>query len=200
MPAGSDYFRYGRDYFDNPALAVGYGRYAYDGRYAPVAARMMAHYDLKPGMSVLEIGAAKGFMLVEFQKLGMKVAGIDASEYAVANAHPDLAGKVQLGDAASLAFGDRAFDFVYGKEVLPHIPERNIRKALTECIRVSQGKLFFEIQCGRSPGELAAMKKWDATHEIVQTPEWWNALLSEVRYPGDVHYKVLIPDHLSETA
>jgi SAM-dependent methyltransferase len=189
-----DYMHFGRDYFDNPDLGIGYGKYAYDGRYADVAKKMREYYGLKPGDSVLELGCAKGFLLVEFQKLGMKVAGIDASEYAVEHAHPDLKGLVQRGDAAALPFADKSFQLIVSKEMLPHIPEDQVAKVLQECMRVSTGPIFFEIQCGTTEKECAYMKQWDPTHLTIHPPAWWNALFATIGYTGDAHFKVLISE------
>ena len=189
-----DYSVFGRDYFDNPDLGVGYGNYAYDGRFADVAKTMIEHYGLQRGDRVLEVGCAKGFVLVEFQKLGMEVEGLDASAYAVEHAHPDLQGHVRVGDVCALPFPDDSFDLVLSKEMLPHVPEDQVRKAVQECMRVSKGPIFLEIQCGRTEKELEYMKRWDGTHKTMRTPEWWNALFAEIGYEGDVHYKVLIPE------
>ena len=52
--------KFGDMYFDGPR-AYGYGGYKYDGRWLPVAADIIAHYALKSGMRVLDIGCAKGF-------------------------------------------------------------------------------------------------------------------------------------------
>src|SRR3546814_11045254 len=51
---------YGETYFDGPR-EYGYGGYRYDGRWVPIAEDMIAHFGLKPGMRVLDVGAAKGF-------------------------------------------------------------------------------------------------------------------------------------------
>src|SRR3546814_9791901 len=40
----------------------GYGGYRYDGRWVPVAHRLIDHYGLRPGDRVLDIGCAKGFL------------------------------------------------------------------------------------------------------------------------------------------
>src|ERR1700722_1805932 len=53
---------YGEQYFDGPR-EYGYGGYRYDGRWVPVARDMIAHFDLKPGDRVLDVGCAKGFLV-----------------------------------------------------------------------------------------------------------------------------------------
>ncbi len=52
--------QYGELYFDGPR-EYGYGGYRYDGRWLPVAHDIVAHFGLKPGMRVLDVGCAKGF-------------------------------------------------------------------------------------------------------------------------------------------
>lgn len=188
------YLDFGYDYFDNPEHGVGYGGYRYDGRYAEVAKRMVDHYGLKPGDRVLEIGCAKGFLLVEFLKLGMEVAGIDASDYAVENAHPEVRPFIRNAPAVSTPYPDGHFQLVIGKEVLPHVPRAELEQTVQECMRVSNDSLFFEIQCGTSPRELQYMQAWDRTHQVCETPAWWNEMFARVNYPGDVHFKVLISE------
>src|SRR3546814_17604802 len=56
---------YGETYFDGPR-EYGYGGYRYDGRWVPIAEDMIAHFGLKPGMRVLDVGAAKGFLVKDF--------------------------------------------------------------------------------------------------------------------------------------
>lgn len=189
----ADYQQFGYDYFDNPDLKVGYSGYRYDGRYADAVRHMCSHYGLGPGSRVLEVGCAKGYVLVEFHKLGLEVAGIDLSDYAVDHSYPDIKEFISIGDASQIPFDDDSFDFVLGKEVLPHLPEDKLRSTIQECMRVSRGPVFFEIQCGTTPLELDYMLRWDCTHKTVRPPEWWNELFNELGFTGDVHYKVLVP-------
>ena len=189
-----DYLSYGYEYFDNDQLDVGYGGYNYDGRYAAAATAMVGHYGLNPGDRVLEIGCAKGFVLVEFQKLGMTVFGIDASDYAVRHAYRDVRPFIILGDAAALPFPEETFDLVYGKEILPHLSGSQLDDAMRESMRVSKGQVFFEIQCGRTVHELEYLTRWDATHKTIRPPEWWDARFRKLNYSGDCHFKVLFPE------
>jgi len=196
----SSYREFGFDYFDNPEHVIGYGGYEYDGRFAAAAKRMVDHYGLKPGDRILEIGCAKGTFLIEFRKLEMEVEGVDVSRYAVEHALPEMRPFIRRGEAKSLPFPDGSFDLVIGKEVLPHVPMADIEATIQECMRVSRGKLFFEIQCGRTKAELDFMQRWDATHKIMRTPLWWEDLFESLGYHGDVHYKILIPEADEEMA
>lgn len=185
----NDYDVFGYDYFDNPELGIGYGGYTYDGRFAEAVQRMCEHYELQPGSRILEIGCAKGFILVEFQKAGMQVAGVDASTYAMEHAHPDVQTDIQVGSAATLEFDADTFDFVFGKEVLPHVPADQLRQSIGECMRVSKGPVFFEIQTGDTSDDLELIRQWDPTHTILEKPIWWLSIFEEMHFKGDWFFK-----------
>src|SRR5215831_4459416 len=55
------------DYWDG-SRETGYGGYKYDGRWRKVADAMVAAYDIKPGMRVLDVGSGKGFLLHDFRE------------------------------------------------------------------------------------------------------------------------------------
>ena len=60
--------KFGKDYFDGERK-YGYGGYKYDGRWKPVAKRIVSHFNLKSGSKVLDIGCGKGFLVKDlFEK------------------------------------------------------------------------------------------------------------------------------------
>ena len=190
----NDYMFFGKDYFDNPNHSLGYHGYNYDGRFSDSVAEMIKHYNLSKNMKILELGCAKGFVLIEFFKQGMAIMGIDQSLYAVENSHPDIRNYISQGSANKIPFEDGYFDLVLSKEMLPHIFPDKLEDTLKECKRVSKGKIFFEIQCGRTNTELENMKQWDRTHRIINPPEWWESLFKKLDIPCDVQYNILVPD------
>src|SRR6266498_1340967 len=103
--------QFGKDYFDGDRQ-YGYGGYKYDGRWRPFAEKLIDHYGLKAGDKVLDIGCAKGFLVHDFLRAlpGLEVAGLDVSEYAIANAMPDVKQLLRVGTAAELPYPDRHFD------------------------------------------------------------------------------------------
>jgi cyclopropane fatty-acyl-phospholipid synthase-like methyltransferase len=195
----ADYRRFGFDYFDNRDIGIGYGGYSYDGRYAKAAEQIAKYYNLTPGKRVLEVGCAKGYILVELHKLGLHVTGTDVSLYAIKNAEETVRRFITQGNICHLPYRNNYFDLVIGKEILPHIKEQMLPSAIRECMRVSKGSIFFEVQCGTVREELELIKKWDCTHKTIHTPDWWEKIFRKVKYSGDVHYKILFPHNKNMT-
>ena len=105
--------QFGFDYFDGDRK-YGYGGFRYDGRWVPVAQDMVKHYALNSGARILDIGCAKGFLVHDFMKVlpGADAVGIDISDYAIANAMPEVKDRLSVGNAVSLPYPDKSFDLV----------------------------------------------------------------------------------------
>ena len=56
------------DYWDG-SRDINYGGYHYDGRWEPIAKKMIEHYKLTNNSKILDVGCGKGFLLFEFKKL-----------------------------------------------------------------------------------------------------------------------------------
>ena len=54
--------QFGEMYFDVPREYV-YGDYKYDGRWIPVAKKIVSRYNLKKGEKILDISCAKDFFV-----------------------------------------------------------------------------------------------------------------------------------------
>ena len=187
-----DFVAYGQHYFDDPEYGVGYGGYRYDGRYADCVFRMIEHYGLRGGSSVLEVGCAKGFILVEFLKRGLDVAGIDLSAYAVANAVDEVKPFIVNGSCERLPWPSASFDFVYSKETLPHLSEPQLVLAIAEMKRVCRSdNIFLEIQVANSAEAGQLVKRWDETHQTIESADWWRGFLGAQGFRGQVNFKPL---------
>lgn len=98
--------------------------------------------DLKPGMSVLDVGCGTGDDAREIASIvgpNGRVVGIDLSEALVAESKKRAAGsglavEFRIGDIRKLDFPDESFDCVRTDRVLMFVPE--IEKAISEIIRV----------------------------------------------------------------
>jgi protein-L-isoaspartate(D-aspartate) O-methyltransferase len=188
----NDFLNYGFDYFDNETYGVGYGGYKYDGRYKDSVSKMIELFNIQPQMKVLEVGCAKGFILYEFFKQGAEVYGIDLSEYAVSNSIPKIKKNITCGSCCELLFEDDYFDFVYSKEMFPHLNEDEIELAINSLNRVvKRNNIFLEIQVATDDESSELIRKWDSTHQTVKTETWWLNKLQQLGFNGFINFKPL---------
>jgi len=136
-PAGAVYGReheFGtREFFD----AVERHRYT---EYAPWMPEVMGFKEFA-GARLLEVGCGMGTDLLQFERAGASVTGVDLTprsiqisqqHFAVYGARGDFA----ISDAEHLPFADESFDVVYSNGVLHHTPDT--AGAVREIHRVSR--------------------------------------------------------------
>jgi ubiquinone/menaquinone biosynthesis C-methylase UbiE len=178
--------RWGADYWDGERK-YGYGGMRYDGRWRPIAEDMAAHYALKPGDRVLDIGCGKAFLLYEFTQAvpGLAIAGLDISEYGIAHAKPEVAGFLSVGSCEALPWPDRSFDFVYSINSFHNLGVAALKRAIQEMERVGKGRKWLCVESYRDEREKANLLAWQLTCESFHRPEGWAWLYREWGYSGD---------------
>lgn len=178
--------QFGKDYFDGDRK-YGYGGYKYDGRWRPFAEKLIAHYGLKPGNKVLDIGCGKGFLVHDFRQAmpGLDVTGIDISEYAIANAMSEVKPFVKVGNAVELPFPDKSFDLVVSINTLHNLYVFDLKKALQEIERVGKLHKYIVMDSYRNEREKVNLMYWQLTCECFFTPTEWEWLFKEWGYTGD---------------
>lgn len=183
--------QYGKDYWDGDRK-YGYGGYTYDGRWRSVAQDMANHYGLKPGDSILDVGCGKGFLLYEFTQVipGVKVAGIDISQYAVDHAKDEVKPFLKVGNATTLPYREKSFDFVVSITTLHNLYNYQLRQALQEIERVGRGKKHVIVESYRNEREKANLLYWQLTCRSFYTPQEWEWFFMESGYTGDYSYIV----------
>jgi protein-L-isoaspartate(D-aspartate) O-methyltransferase len=184
--------RYGKEYWDGDRK-YGYGGYKYDGRWRTVADDMIAHYGLKDGDKILDVGCGKAFLLYEFSRAlpGSVVAGLDISSYAVENAKEEMKPFLAVGSAVELPYPDDSFDFVYTITTLHNLYNYELKRAVQEIERVGKGKKkHIIIESYRNEREKANLLYWQLTCRSFYTPQEWEFLFDQWGYTGDYSYIV----------
>jgi protein-L-isoaspartate(D-aspartate) O-methyltransferase len=178
--------RFDFDYWDG-SRNTGYGGHHYDGRWLPVARRMAEHYGLKPGHRILDVGCGKGFLLHEFTQAvpGVEVVGLDVSRYALDHAKEEVRPFLTEGNATSLPFPDRSFDFVVSINTLHNLQLPELDLALREIERVSRGPKYILMDGYRTEQEKVNLLYWQLTCECFFTPREWEWLFAKTGYTGD---------------
>jgi len=178
--------QFGRDFFDGERRH-GYGGYRYDGRWLPVARRFVEHYRLGPEASILDVGAAKGFLMYDFLQVlpGAKVRGLDVSQYAKENAHEGMGELIDIGSAERLPYPDDSFDLVVSINSIHNLPSEGLQSALREMERVSRAHKFISVDAWRTEEERQRLMDWILTAETYMHVDDWHRLFAEVGYTGD---------------
>jgi len=178
--------QFGRDYWDGDRK-VGYGGMSYDGRRRVVAENMVKHYGLKPGDCVPDVGCGKGFLLYEFTQAcpGIEVAGLDISEYAIANAKSEVQPFLRVGHANHLPWPDETFDLVISITSLHNLQCFDLDQSLREIQRVSRRHKYVVIEFYRNKKEKANLLYWQLTCESFYRPEAWEWWFKRSGYTGD---------------
>jgi len=184
--------RYGQDYFDGDRK-FGYGGYRYDGRWRSVARDLIEYYKLKPGMRVLDIGCAKGFLVKDLmiECPGLEVFGLDISEYALLNCENDVVGRLHLGNAISLPFPNSSFDLVVSINTLHNLDREGVIVALQEIHRVSQLASYIVVDSYRNEKEKSVFEKWVLTAKFHDFPKGWLDTFSEAGFQGDYSWTII---------
>jgi cyclopropane fatty-acyl-phospholipid synthase-like methyltransferase len=186
--------QYGFEYFDG-RREYGYGGYRYDGRWIPIAEDMIAHWGLKSGMRVLDVGCGKGFLVKDLIKVcpGLEAFGLDISEYALINCEPEVVGRLHLGNAKKLVFPDKSFDAVICINTVHNLERAECIQAIHEIERVARdGKAYVQVDSYRTPEEREIFLDWVLTANTHDYPDGWKKLFAEAGYTGDYYWTLIL--------
>lgn len=179
--------QWGRDYWDGDRR-YGYGGYRYDGRWRPLAQALIDRYGIKPGMSVLDVGCGKGYLLYEFTQLvsDLRIAGLDISEYGIANAKEEVRPHLKIGSAVELPYPDHSFDLVVSLGVLHNLPLEEVFRAVPEIERVGRGtSKYLMVESFRNEREKGNLLYWQLTCLSFHGPQTWAWIYDKCGYRGD---------------
>ncbi len=186
--------KFGYEYFDGHR-DQGYGGYKYDGRWIKVSKRALKRYKIYDGFKILDIGCAKGFFVKDLKDLNnnIEVFGVDISDYALKNCHPDVIENIKFGDARALPFKNNSFDLIFSINVIHNFSKIDCFKAIKEMNRVSKKKenIFIQVDAYKNKKDLDIFKKWVLTAKTCLRPNEWEKLFSEANYKGDFFWTIL---------
>ncbi len=186
--------QFGEMYFDGPR-EYGYGGYRYDGRWVPVARDIVQRFALKPGMRVLDIGCAKGFLVKDLMLAcpGLDAFGLDVSAYALMHCEPETVGRLHLGTAENLPFPDSSFEAVLSINTIHNLERAGGIGALREMRRVCRdpARCFVQVDAYRTDEEKALFESWCLTAVTYLTPDEWIVMFKEAGYAGDYYWTIL---------
>jgi SAM-dependent methyltransferase len=184
---------YGEMYFDGPR-EYGYGGYRYDGRWRPVAADIIRHFGLQAGMRILDIGAAKGFLVKDLmlECPGLEAFGLDISAYALKHCEAETVGRLHLGNATHLPFPDASFDAVVSINTLHNLERDDAIQALREIMRVTRNeRAYVQVDSYLTEQQRSLFMDWVLTAHTHDYPDGWREIFRQADYSGDYYWTIV---------
>lgn len=186
--------KFDAEYFDGPR-EQGYGGYVYDGRWQPVARRLIEKYRLDATSKILDVGCAKGFLMHDLLEAcpGIEVRGLDISPYAKAHALPSVRERMDIGNCLQLPYPDDFFDCSVAINTVHNLEPGECRQAISELIRVTKHKsnLFIQVDAYSDAAEKALFETWMLTAKTYLQPGEWEKMFSEIGYKGDYFWTII---------
>ena len=182
--------KFDKDFFDGERRH-GYGGFKYHPKYwQPVIPSFIKQYNLSNKSSILDVGCAKGFMIYDFIQLlpGLKIKGIDISEYAIKNSLDSIKENISVADACSLPFEDNTFDLVISITTIHNLEIDKCKLALQEIERVSKLGSFITVDAYNDDLQKEEMLNWNLTAKTILHVEEWRDLFEKVGYTGDYYW------------
>ena len=158
-----------------------------------MAEDIVAHFKLKPGDRVLDVGAGKGFLVKDLLKVlpGLEAFGLDISEYALMHCEPEVVGRLHLGNAVKLPFPDNSFACVLSLNTIHNLERADLITALKEIERLAPGRGFVQVDSYRTPEQKAVFEEWVLTAKFHDYPDGWVRLFDEAGYTGDYYWTII---------
>jgi len=181
---------FGKEFFDGDRK-FGYGGLKYNPKYwTNVVKDFVDYYKIKPEAKILDVGCAKGYMLYDFKRQypGLELHGVDISEYAIKNCHPEVKDNLQVGKAENLKFEDNYFDLVISINTVHNLELKDCEASIKEISRVSKANSFITVDAYNSDEEKERMFKWNLTAKTIMSINDWKDIFKNIGYNGDFYW------------
>lgn len=179
--------KFDKRFFDG-SRDTGYGGFKYKKKFwSQVVKDLKKYYKLKNNMTVLDIGCAKGFTLVDLKKLipKIKIRGIDISNYAIKNSHKKVRNFLDIGCCSKLPYKNNSFDLVLAINTIHNLNKRKCALAIKEINRVSKKHAFIMVDAYKNNKEKERMYNWNLTAKTIMSRKSWKIFFKKNNYKGD---------------
>jgi hypothetical protein len=150
----------------------------------PMVQVIIARLGILRHETILDFGAARGYVVKAFRELGYTAFGLDCSEWAVDNAHPDIK------DFMSHGVQVRGFyDWIIAKDVLEHVV--NLPETIENLMEQTHRGLLAIVPLSAKDGEpyVAAEYEKDVTHIHRLTLPTWAAMFIRPGWSVEATYR-----------
>lgn len=172
----------GQEFFDGDR-ANGYGGLKDDGRWKAVAEFMVREYQLEQRARVMQIQCEKGFLLREFERLGMQAYGSDSSVYAVTSGVAyNTALRPILGQHS---VWDSTHDLVIAIGAVYTLALPDAIKCLRQIEWASRKHSFITLAAYDSLDDYQLLREWSLLGTTILTRADWIEVMRHAGYTGD---------------
>lgn len=175
--------RFGFDFWDGERK-YGYGGYKDDGRWKPIAKKLIKKYGINKDSTVFDIGCGKGYLAKEIEKkTNAWVLGGDISEYALKNNPLGLKRKFNAGVDRL----NTRVDLIISINTLHNLVLPQLKNAIQDISKCSKNA-YIVVESYRNVQELHNLTSWALTCEQFLRPEEWEFLFEEWGYDKDYEF------------
>jgi ubiquinone/menaquinone biosynthesis C-methylase UbiE len=121
------------------------------------------------GGRVLAVGCGMGVLVRALLMAGLDATGLDVAPACIEHGNATSPGRFVHGSILELPFDDDAFDVVVCTDVLEHLGEADVDRAISELVRVSRRGLYLTIATGPDRD-----RTW---HLTIRDRLWWERKL-----------------------
>lgn len=168
----------------------GYGGFKYDGRWVPIAERIIRHYKLESSSRLLHINCEKGFLLNDLKQLNpsLQAIGTETSDYAITHAMKEIKGSITKISSIKLPFPDNSFNLVIGLSYVYIHSLKGAIQALKEIARVSTGDAFITLATYETEEDYFLFKDWTLLGTLLLKKEEWITVMEHAGYISDYSF------------
>ena len=165
----------------------GYGGYKYDGRWKPIAKKIIKKYKLNKNSKIIDIGCGKGHLLYELSNLlnSSNIVGIDISKHAIKNVPYKIKKNVKIYDVKKgLMFNRNQFDLAISINLIHNFSIYEIFNFLKRIVHLSK-KSYIATESYSNDKELLNLQCWALTADSFFSSKEWDWILRYNNYYRD---------------
>lgn len=172
--------------FFNGERRYGYGGYVYDGRWKPMAQKIVNKYKLTNKSKIIDLGCGLGHLGYEINKIcGCGIAGTEISDYAIDNNMIKTVYKHDL--RRDVDFFNPRPDLILCINVLHNFTLPELKTAF-DIINKNSKRAYIVVESYRNEQEFFNLECWALTGNTFLTPDEWEFLFREWGYRGDYEF------------
>lgn len=168
----------------------GYGGFQDDGRWLDLAPKLINHFSIPEGGTIVDLGCKKGFILKAFKALlpHGRFIGIENHPYPIGIADANIKQHLIQSDLFEIPCEDNSVDFLIAFSSIYMQNLGDVVKSLKEIMRVAAGRSYITVGAFRNDAEREIFQRWTLIGTTILSIEDWEAVFCYAGYTGSVFY------------